>query len=208
MFESLSDLTEHKINQCQLTGKQRSAHRASPPLCHSALLSLAASATAERTPPPRVGSAAPRYQFLWWTCTSRRHVTDAPGKRSLRASSIGHSRLPSLCWRFCPWLFQHILYAPIITFHMQLLGAAVTRPPFLCSRKVPGLVPVLPGCSSRAQRDRRRRMPSADCVIDLLMDDRGYKYRDKVADRTNDVNQRPPPFSLAGPPSDTVIPHV
>lgn len=30
VFESLSDLTEHKINQCQLTGKQRSAHRASP----------------------------------------------------------------------------------------------------------------------------------------------------------------------------------
>lgn len=28
VFESLSDLTEHKINQCQLTGKQRSAHRA------------------------------------------------------------------------------------------------------------------------------------------------------------------------------------
>ncbi|XP_046884494.1 zinc finger protein 521-like isoform X1 [Hypomesus transpacificus] len=26
VFESLSDLTEHKINQCQLTGKQRSAH--------------------------------------------------------------------------------------------------------------------------------------------------------------------------------------
>ena len=31
VFESLSDLTEHKINQCQLTGKQRSAHRASLP---------------------------------------------------------------------------------------------------------------------------------------------------------------------------------
>ncbi|KAM7379378.1 hypothetical protein PAMP_004936 [Pampus punctatissimus] len=40
VFESLSDLTEHKINQCQLTGKQRSAHRASPQLCHSALLPL------------------------------------------------------------------------------------------------------------------------------------------------------------------------
>lgn len=42
VFESLSDLTEHKINQCQLTGKQRSAHRASPTLCHSALACLPA----------------------------------------------------------------------------------------------------------------------------------------------------------------------
>lgn len=51
-------------------------------------------------------------------------------------------------------------------------------------------------------------MPLADCVIDLLMDERGYKYLDKVAERTNDVNQRVPLFSLAGPPSDTVIPDV
>lgn len=49
-------------------------------------------------------------------------------------------------------------------------------------------------------------MPLADCVIDLLMDDQGYKYLDKVADRTNDVNQRVPLFSLAGPPSDTLSP--
>lgn len=35
-------------------------------------------------------------------------------------------------------------------------------------------------------------MPLADCVIDLLMDEWGYKYPDKVADRTNDVNQRVP----------------
>lgn len=35
-------------------------------------------------------------------------------------------------------------------------------------------------------------MPLADRVIDLLMDESGYKYPDKVADRTNDVNQRVP----------------
>lgn len=35
-------------------------------------------------------------------------------------------------------------------------------------------------------------MPLAHCVIDLLMDEWGYKYPDKVADRTNDVNQRVP----------------
>lgn len=39
-------------------------------------------------------------------------------------------------------------------------------------------------------------MPLADCVIDLLMDEYGYKYSDKVADRTNDVNWR---FPCASP---------
>lgn len=78
MFESLSDLTEHKINQCQLTGKQRSAHRASPPLCHSALLSLSSSlgASTRENATLRVlarrteGSTTPHRQFLWWTSSS------------------------------------------------------------------------------------------------------------------------------------------
>ncbi|CAG07611.1 unnamed protein product, partial [Tetraodon nigroviridis] len=73
VFESLSDLTEHKINQCQLTGKQRSAHRASPPLCHSALLPLSLSlcASTRENAMLRVlvhctkGSTTPHSQFLW-----------------------------------------------------------------------------------------------------------------------------------------------
>lgn len=76
VFESLSDLTEHKINQCQLTGKQRSAHRASPPLCHSALLPLSLCASTRENAMLRVlvhctkGSATPHSQFLWWTSNS------------------------------------------------------------------------------------------------------------------------------------------
>lgn len=51
-------------------------------------------------------------------------------------------------------------------------------------------------------------MPLADCVIDLLME-WDYKYPDKVADRTNDVNQKGSIcFSFAGPPSDTNFPDV
>lgn len=52
-------------------------------------------------------------------------------------------------------------------------------------------------------------MPLADCVIDLLMDEWGYKYPDKVADRTNDVNQKGSMcFSFARPPSDPNFPDV
>lgn len=73
VFESLSDLTEHKINQCQLTGKQRSAHRASPPLCHSALLRLPLSLYAFARERAMLcvlvhrakGSATPDYHFPW-----------------------------------------------------------------------------------------------------------------------------------------------
>jgi len=71
VFESLSDLTEHKINQCQLTGKQRSARRASPPLCHSALLPLSLDAFTREYATICVlvcrteGSTTPDYHSPW-----------------------------------------------------------------------------------------------------------------------------------------------
>ena len=86
VFESLSDLTEHKINQCQLTGKQRSAHRASPPLCHSAPLPLPLCAFAREYATMLCvlvhhteGSATPDYKLLGRcpTTQTRRVLTPA-----------------------------------------------------------------------------------------------------------------------------------